>query len=109
MRSIGGSAGTEPSRRSNGGSAGTEPSRSNSSGTLPPRNVPRPTLVRVPALLYYRLERGVTQKELAELSGVGRPTVARLENNGEARISTVTKLATALEVKPGDLRREPPE
>jgi DNA-binding XRE family transcriptional regulator len=88
--------------------AGTDSGLSHSGDTLGPR-VPRPTLVRVPALLYYRLDLGITQKRLAELSGIGRPTIARLENGGETRISTVTKLANALKVKPADLRREPPE
>jgi DNA-binding XRE family transcriptional regulator len=89
--------------------AGTDAGLSHSSGTLRPGNVPRPTLVRVPALLYYRLKLGLTQKQLAERSGIGRPTIARLENNAETRISTVAKLAVALGVKPDDLRRQPPE
>jgi DNA-binding Xre family transcriptional regulator len=89
--------------------ASTDSGLSHSGGTLRPRNVPRPTLVRVPALLHYRLQRGITQKQLAELSGVGRPTIARLENAGETRISTVARLAAALKIKPADLMTEPPE
>src|SRR5207244_11407430 len=89
--------------------AGTDPRLSHSGGTLPPRNVPRPTLVRVPALLYWRLQRGVTQKELATESGIGRATIARLENEGETRISTVAKLARALQRTPGELMAQPPD
>ena len=67
-----------------------------------------PTLVATPALLAYRIDRGMIQKVLAERAGVDRATVARLEQGGRARLDTVTKLAAALGVKPADLMREPP-
>jgi DNA-binding Xre family transcriptional regulator len=86
--------------------AGANSGLSHSGDTLATRNVPRPTLVRVPALLHWRMQRGVTQLQLAERSGVGRATIARLENNGEARLSTVGRLAAALEIKPPDLMKD---
>jgi len=50
-----------------------------------------------------RLSRGLTQDELAELSGVPVVTISRIENNryGTPRPPTVRKLATALGVTPG--------
>ncbi len=46
----------------------------------------------------------LTQKELADRSGVSRVTIARLEGAGEdARFSTVKKLAAALGVEPQEL------
>jgi len=71
--------------------------------------MPRPTLVRVPSLLHWRLQRGFVQPELAKLAGTTRVTVGRLENGGETRPTMVRKLAAALGVEPGDLMREPPE
>jgi DNA-binding Xre family transcriptional regulator len=89
--------------------AGTVSGLNHSGDSLNVSPVPRPTLVRIPALLYWRLERGLTQQELADRSSVGRASIARLENGSEARISTVAKLAKALAVEPSDLRRQPPE
>jgi DNA-binding XRE family transcriptional regulator len=73
------------------------------------RHVPRPTLVRVPSLLYWRLQRGYVQPELARRAGTTRVTIGRLENGGETRPTMVRKLAEALSVEPGDLMREPPD
>lgn len=51
-----------------------------------------------------REERGLTQEGLAELSGVSRPAIHRIENGQQApRQSTVSKLAWALEVEPSDV------
>ncbi len=53
----------------------------------------------------HRERRGLTQMELAKLSGVGRATIARYEG-GEARRphpGTVRKLAKALKTKPAEL------
>jgi DNA-binding XRE family transcriptional regulator len=72
------------------------------------RHVPRPTLVRVPSLLYWRLQRGYAQPELARRAGTTRVTVGRLENGGETRPTMVRKLAEALGLEPGDLMRQPP-
>ena len=52
----------------------------------------------------HRTRRGLTQVELAKISGVGRATIAGLEaGNRGAYKSTVEKLAKALKVKPHDL------
>ena len=46
----------------------------------------------------------LSQRMLAELSGVSRPTIARLEGGDEdARYVTMWKLAKALNVEPGEL------
>jgi transcriptional regulator with XRE-family HTH domain len=51
-----------------------------------------------------RERRGLTQEELATLSGVSRPTIAALElGYRQAYSSTTDKLARALKVKPGQL------
>ena len=52
-----------------------------------------------------RKEKGLTQTELAKLSGVSRVTINRLENGTlkETTIGTLTKLATCLEVNLDDL------
>ena len=58
----------------------------------------------------HRNRRGLTQIELAKISGVGRATIAGLEASDPpkgsqrgAYKSTVEKLAKALKVKPHDL------
>ena len=49
----------------------------------------------------HRRRRGLTQHELATLSGVSRPTIARLETTTtKATSETVQKLARGLKVKP---------
>lgn len=54
-----------------------------------------------------REERGLTQERLADLSGVSRPAIHRVENAQQApRQSTISKLARALEVEPSDLAPE---
>src|SRR2546421_12797726 len=68
-----------------------------------------PTLVAAPSLLHWRMQRGFIQKVLAERAGVDRATVARLEQGGQARLDTISKLAEALGVSPADLQRQPPE
>jgi transcriptional regulator with XRE-family HTH domain len=51
----------------------------------------------------------MTQRDLAELSGIAMVTVARLEGgHTEARFTTVKKLAQALGVEPAELM-EPTE
>ncbi len=46
----------------------------------------------------------LSQRMLAERSGVSRPTIARLEGGEEeARYTTLWKLAEALGVEPGEL------
>jgi len=51
-----------------------------------------------------RVRRALTQEELAEKADVGTNTVARLERNEtEPHMSTLRKLARALEVDPTEL------
>jgi transcriptional regulator with XRE-family HTH domain len=54
----------------------------------------------------HRERRGLTQEELATLSGVSRPTIAALElGYRRAYPRTAGRLAKALKVKPGKLGR----
>ena len=53
-----------------------------------------------------RTLRALTQAEVAERAGVTTATVARVERNEiEPRMTTLRKLAAALEVDPGELVR----
>ena len=69
---------------------------------------PRPTLVATPSLRYWRTQSAVPQRELAEMARVSIHTIQRLEAGGAARLSTVRRLAVALELAPPVLMREPP-
>jgi transcriptional regulator with XRE-family HTH domain len=53
-----------------------------------------------------RLDRGLSQEDLADKAGVGRTTVSRGERDGDIRISSARKLARALGVKVAALRRD---
>jgi transcriptional regulator with XRE-family HTH domain len=58
----------------------------------------------VPHLKTIRTARLLTQRMLAQRSGVSRPTIARLERGDEpARPPTIWKLADALDVEPSVL------
>ena len=60
--------------------------------------------IPLPHLRELRQRRGLSQKELGELAGVGSGTVYRLENGLRgAYPGTVRKLAVALGVSPEDL------
>jgi transcriptional regulator with XRE-family HTH domain len=61
----------------------------------------------VPSLYAYRLDQALTQRELAERSGVSLNTINRLERGFTARPPTIRKLAAALGVEPRDLMAEP--
>lgn len=53
-----------------------------------------------------REERALRQDELAERAGIGKNTVNRLEkNHTEPHMTTIRKLAQALEVDPAELVR----
>lgn len=53
-----------------------------------------------------RVERALTQEELAEKAGVGKNTVNRIERNEtEPHMSTLRKLADALGVEPARIVR----
>ena len=84
--------------------------RSGAYGTLTGRPVaPRTTAVAVPSLQYWRAQRAMLQRELADAAGVDLRTIQRLEANGRAGLDTVRRLAEALEVQPADLMRPAPE
>lgn len=52
------------------------------------------------ALAYAREQRGMTQKQLAEASGIGRSVIARLESGDHApTLATQAKLAYALNAR----------
>lgn len=52
----------------------------------------------------WRLAKVMTQEELAQTSGVTEATISRIETGQhEARISTVKKLAQALDIEPQQL------
>jgi transcriptional regulator with XRE-family HTH domain len=51
-----------------------------------------------------REQRALRQEDLAELAGIGKNTVNRLEKNyTEPHMTTIRKLAAALDVEPRDL------
>lgn len=56
-------------------------------------------------LRYWRQKRVMTTAELAERSGVAKPTIIKLErpDHPPARPTTVRKLAAALGIEPADL------
>ena len=74
-----------------------------------PRMAPRATLVATPSLRYWRTQLAVPQRELAELARVSINTVQRLEAGGTARLTTIRRLAEALEIKPSTLMEKPPD
>jgi len=52
----------------------------------------------------FRLKRGLTQQDLADMSNLDRKTVNRIENASYSiNITTLFALAKALEVRPSDL------
>ena len=57
-------------------------------------------------LKHWRQRRLLTQEELAQRSGVGVATIARIEAGQGARLSTLRKLAEALQVTPEELLGE---
>jgi transcriptional regulator with XRE-family HTH domain len=63
----------------------------------------------LPALHYWRIERGFSIRELARKADVTHDTIWRLEHlKRRAEPKTRRKLASALGVRPRDLSDEPP-
>lgn len=52
-----------------------------------------------------REERGITQVELAKLSGLSRATIIKIENNEEVNVNTQTiaKIAEVLKIPPSEI------
>jgi transcriptional regulator with XRE-family HTH domain len=63
--------------------------------------------MKLPCLRLLREACGLSQLALAELSGVSRRTVLRLEAGGEGNLETALKLAGAFGVQWTDLARVP--
>lgn len=59
--------------------------------------------VKLPRLREWRLRRGLSQDELARLSGLSRTTILKLEAGRDAWPKTARKLARALHVKIDEL------
>ena len=60
--------------------------------------------IPMPGLAAHRRRRGLTQRQLGEISGVAHTTVQRLESLSRgAYPQTLRKLAIALRVEPKDL------
>lgn len=55
------------------------------------------------AVYLIRLEKGLNQKELAVKSGVPQPNISAIENGRDFKVSTLYKIALALEISPTDL------
>jgi len=55
-----------------------------------------------------RRKQGITQEQLAELIGTSYKYLQRIEgkNPPDVRLTTITKLAKALKVKPADLLKD---
>lgn len=52
-----------------------------------------------------RLERALSQRELAKVAGIRPGTVNRVEKGQPTRLSTIAAIAQALEVQPLELMR----
>jgi predicted transcriptional regulator len=78
------------------------------SATIDAHVPPRPTTAPTPSLLHWRMQKGLIQVQLAQRADVDRATIQRLEAGGEARLSTITKLAAVLDVTPAQLQAQPP-
>jgi transcriptional regulator with XRE-family HTH domain len=59
--------------------------------------------VNVDKLKELRINRGLSQRRLAELAGVANTSVWKIENGGGANPATLKKLADVLGVRPVDL------
>ena len=67
------------------------------------------TSVVLPSLVYWRVQRGFTQEQLAERLGMHRNTVWAIEAGHPAFMRTARLLAKTLRVQVADLQRQPPE
>jgi transcriptional regulator with XRE-family HTH domain len=62
--------------------------------------------VNVEKLVELRINKGLSQNRLAQLSGVSQTAIWKIEHGGGANPATLKKLADVLGVKPVDLLRE---
>ncbi len=57
-----------------------------------------------------RVQRAISQEDLGRMTGIAQSTISNLEaSNRPARLSTIRKLAEALEVEPSELMKEEEE
>ncbi len=63
----------------------------------------------LPSLHYWRIQRGLTQEQLAELVAMRRTTIWRIEAGRPCLMRTVHLLAKALGVQVAELMIQPPE
>jgi len=64
-------------------------------------------VVPLPGLRRLRILAALSQSDLAQLAGVQRQTISRLEQGGDAEMATIRKLADALSCTPRDLMETP--
>ena len=57
-------------------------------------------------LLELRINKGLSQNRLAQLSGISQAAIWKIENGGGANPATLKKLADVLGVRPVDLLKE---
>jgi len=62
--------------------------------------------VNVDKLKELRINRGLSQRRLAELAGVANTSVWKIEHGGGANPATLKKVADVLGVRPVDLLKE---
>jgi DNA-binding XRE family transcriptional regulator len=73
-------------------------------GGSPPMRQLHPTRMPVPFLHAWRLRRGFSQQELAELAGMSKTTIVNLERaKGGANFVSIRKLAAALAISREEL------
>lgn len=68
-----------------------------------PSSATLPRVIKLSRLRAIRERKALTQDELAEMAGVSRQTVVKIEGGLEPRPPTIRKLAAALGVDPADL------
>jgi len=59
-------------------------------------------------LFQFLAEHGISQKELAEKSGISYPTISRLRTNSNTGLATIEAICTALNCKPEDIMEYTP-
>jgi DNA-binding XRE family transcriptional regulator len=69
----------------------------------------RVNATRLPYLVGWRANKGMTQETLAKQAGVARTTIARVETGALVNLTTAVKLAKALGITVHDLRHTDPE
>jgi transcriptional regulator with XRE-family HTH domain len=62
--------------------------------------------VNVEKLLELRINKGLSQNRLAQLSGVSQTAIWKIEHGGGANPATLKKLGDVLGVRPVDLLKE---